>query len=747
MIGFGLFDMKLRLKLLVFFVPLYLITVVVMTVLVRYGVQAIVIHGVSERGLSVASAVNAEALEGFRMGDEALLLPYLQAVQENAQAVYAMALSPSGQVLAHTNVVETGQTYQDSKTRVALAANETVFQEIAQNGQSILDLAHPVWALPETSTEAFLLLGDEGGQKKRLGTLRMGLPLRSALATADEISTQVFWIITIGSAFVLFLGILFIRRLLRPIQMLSEAAVRIGQGQLKETVPVLSTDEIGDLTKQFNQMSQDLAKTTVSKAYTDNILRSMNDALIVVTPSGQIETVNTATCDLLGYDEADLVGRPFADILVHEDKKKSDAEVTAGLVWGQAVRNVEETYCARDGRHIPVLLSGAVLHSNSGYIIGTVYAARDITERKEAEAALRESEARFRRLSSSAMEGVVLLDNGNVLDANEAMARILGYAHPDELIGLDGWQFIPKSVRRFVIRKIRDNWQEYFETVITRRDGTKIPVEVIGSRLPHKDRVVGVVAIRDVQQQKKAVESQRQLERGLIQAERMASVGTAAAGIVHNLRSPLSGVLGFASILREKYPEMNEVKMIEQAATMMADMVENILAKSRQNKTFEAIDMNVLLQRELDFLKADKVFHEQVQTHVHLVDHLPKVWCVYTDLAQIFGNLLRNAVEAMEKKQQKVLTVTTLQKDHTIQVLITDTGEGISPDNLTRLFEPFFTTKVGDGVSSAQGTGLGLYIVKQLLEEYEATIDVESSGEGTTFCVQIPIRMDKDRVF
>lgn len=739
--------MKLRLKLLVFFIPLYLITVVVMTVLVRYGVQTIVVHGVSERGLSVASAVTPEALEGFRSGDEARLLPYLQAVQENVQAVYAMALAPNGRVLAHTNVVEAGQTYQDSTTRVALQATETTYQKIVQNGQPILDLAHPIWALPETSTEAFLLLGDEGGQKKRVGTLRMGLPLRSALATADEISNQVFWIITIGSALVLALGILFIRRLLRPIQMLSEAAVRIGQGQLKETVPVLSSDEIGDLTKQFNQMSQDLAETTVSKAYTDNILRSMNDALIVVTPNGRIETVNAATCDLLGYQEDDLIGRPFADILVDDDKKKPDAEVTAGLVWGQAVRNVEEEYCACDGRHIPVLLSGAVLHSNSGHIVGTVYAARDITERKEAEAALRESEARFRRLSSSAMEGVVLLDSGKVLDANEAMARILGYAHPDELIGLDGWQFVPKQVRRFVIGKIRDNWQDYFETTITRCDGTKIPVEVIGSRLPHKDHVLGVVAIRDVQQQKKAVESQRQLERGLIQAERMASVGTAAAGIVHNLRSPLSGVMGFASILKEKYPDMSEVKMIEEGANMMADMIENILTKSRQYKTFEAIDINLLLRRELDFLKADKNFHYMVQTHVDLMDNLPLVWCVYTDLSQIFGNLLRNAVEAMHKKHQKILTVKTLQKENMVNVLITDTGDGISKGDLESLFEPFFTTKMGDGVSSPQGTGLGLYIVRQLLEEYDGKIDVESAeGEGATFRISIPIQTGKDRI-
>jgi len=738
----GIVDMKLRLKLLIFFVPLYLIAVVAMTVLVRYGVQAIVIQGVSERGLSVATTINAEALNGFRLGNEENLLPYLQAVQENAQALYAIALATDGRVWAHTNVAETGQIYQDATTLSALQAPKTIFQEVRQNGQPILDIAHPIWALPETSVEAFLLLGDEGGQKQRLGTLRMGLSLQGALATADRISEQIFWIITLGSACVLFLSIIFMRGLLRPIQMLSDAAERIGRGQLKETVPVLSSDEIGDLTKRFNQMSHDLAETTVSKAYTDNILRSMNDALVVVSPSGHIENVNAAMCDLVGYEEPDLLGRMFTDILVVENNSTTGAEVTAGLVWGQTVRNVEYTYRACDGRHIPVLLSGAVLHSNYGHISGTVYAARDITERKNAEAALLESEARFRRLSASAVEGVVLLDSGKVLDANLAMVRILGYEHAEELIGLNGWQFVPRDKRLSVIRKIRDNWQDYFETMIQSQDGTLIPVEVIGSRLPHQDHTIGVVAIRDMRQQKKADESQRQMERDLIQAERMASVGTAAAGIVHNLRSPLTGMMGFTNVLRGKYPDIEELKMIERSAKLMADMVDNILTKSRLNKTFEAVDINLLLQRELDFLKADQMFRHQVETHINLMHTLPKVWCVYTDMSQVFGNLLRNAVEAMHNSPRKVLKVVTTQKDHMVQVVITDTGDGIFEENLKNLFDPFFTTKMGDGISSPQGTGLGLYIVRQLLEEYGASVEVDSKeGFGSTFQVCIPIRI------
>jgi two-component system NtrC family sensor kinase len=173
---------------------------------------------------------------------------------------------------------------------------------------------------------------------------------------------------------------------------------------------------------------------------------------------------------------------------------------------------------------------------------------------------------------------------------------------------------------------------------------------------------------------------------------------------------------------------------------LMADMIDNILAKSRQNKTFEAVDINLLLQRELDFLKADQMFRYQVQTKINLMRNLPKVWCVYTDLSQVFGNLLRNAVEAMHNSSHQVLSILTVQKNQTVQVVITDTGDGILEANLENLFDPFFTTKMGDGVSSPQGTGLGLYIVRQLLEEYGAKINVETEeGMGTTFSVDIPM--------
>jgi PAS domain S-box-containing protein len=612
--------MKLRTKLFIFALPVYLVVVVVMTSLAQSGVRTLVEQGEYRRGLGVALGVaqNEDAIGGFHASSENRLLKHLQGIQEHAQALYAVALSPSGRVLAHTNVAEVGKTYTDLATLALLRSDIPGYSLGVIGGLPVMDLAVPVIAAEAGDSEAFLLMDQAiEGEQARLGTLRIGLPMGDAQSTADRISNQVFWIITIGSTMALVIGLVIIGRLLRPIRRLAMATEQVGHGNFGETIPVSSKDEMGDLAERFNRMSLDLATTTVSKEYNDNILRSMNDALIVVVPEGHIETVNVATCDLLGYDESELEGQPFGLVV----GAKSDL-----LKGDRIIRNIEQVYRAKDGREIPIRLSGAVIRDALGTVVGTVYAARDIRSEKE------------------------------------------------------------------------------------------------------------------------AFEARRQLERQLIQSERMAAVGTVAAGIVHNLKNPLNGIIGFADLLSLQLPGKLEVDRIVSSAMQMNEMIENILAKSRHKKTPERVDINQLLTYELDFLEADAVFKFQIRKEINLDDQLPKIVGVYTDLSQVFGNFLRNAVEAMYDQEEKVLRVTTTHwKDKGVLVEIGDTGCGISEADLSQMFNPFFTTKTGDGNNRPKGTGLGLYTVKELLDSYSGQIEVSSKVEvGTTFKVCLPYNMLSD---
>ena len=175
----------------------------------------------------------------------------------------------------------------------------------------------------------------------------------------------------------------------------------------------------------------------------------------------------------------------------------------------------------------------------------------------------------------------------------------------------------------------------------------------------------------------------------MVQSERMASVGVLAAGIVHNLRNPLMTVIGFSEIIQLRHPDLDGLDEIVNAGKHLNDMVEDILAKSRQHKDTELVDFNLLLRRELDFMEVDLTFKHKVEKTVALAEYLPSFECAYTDLSQTLGNLLRNAFDAMYDRAEKKLTVRSSRSQDHIILEIGDNGCGIPAENLSSLFDPF----------------------------------------------------------
>ena len=245
------------------------------------------------------------------------------------------------------------------------------------------------------------------------------------------------------------------------------------------------------------------------------------------------------------------------------------------------------------------------------------------------------------------------------------------------------------------------------------------------------------VAINNV----RLIEETRQLSRQMVQSERMASVGILAAGIVHNLRNPLMTVMGFGELIQMQHPDLNGLNEIVDAGRRMNNMVEDILAKSRQRKDIELVDFNLLLRRELDFMEVDSNFKHKIEKVVELAEDLPLFECAYTDFSQTLGNLLRNAFDAMHNREEKKLTVQSMLEGDRIVLAIGDTGCGIPPENLSSLFDPFFTTKATETKGDEPvGTGLGLYMIVRLMEAYEVEIKVDSKVDaGTTFRLEIPL--------
>lgn len=351
----------------------------------------------------------------------------------------------------------------------------------------------------------------------------------------------------------------------------------------------------------------------------------------------------------------------------------------------------------------------------------------------------------------TAGEGIFGLDmDGRFTFANPATATMLGY-RVEELIShshhelfhhskADGNPYpeedcpIHATLRRKILQRKEDE-------VFWRKDGTSFPVEYVVTPMREGEEVVGaVVVFSDISERRQAEEERRTLERQLVHSERMASIGVVTAGIVHNLKNSLIGILSYGELLQLQHPDIADIEQIISAAQEMNQIIEDILAKSRQKKITEKVDLNVLIGREVDFLQADQIFKHEVATDIHLTETLPAIECVYTDFSQAVGSLLRNAIDAMYGREKKKLTVVTaLESEHVI-VEITDTGCGIPEADIPHLFEPFFTTKSPAAESDEPvGTGLGLYMLQRLLEPYGVKVEVESTVEvGTTFRLKIP---------
>jgi two-component system NtrC family sensor kinase len=220
------------------------------------------------------------------------------------------------------------------------------------------------------------------------------------------------------------------------------------------------------------------------------------------------------------------------------------------------------------------------------------------------------------------------------------------------------------------------------------------------------------------------------------QNEKLASLGRLAAGVAHEINNPLTGVLTFAHLLREK-PNMDDqdkadLDLIIRETTRAAEIVRRLLDFSRERPVMmERLDVNEVVLRTVQLIRNQKLF-EGIVIVENLHEALPEISGDMNRLQQVILNLTLNSCEAMPKGGK--ITITTTHADDEVCLEIADTGCGIKPEVMERIFEPFFTTKpVG------QGTGLGLAVTYGIVQQHGGSIEVEcEEGEGTKFIIALP---------
>lgn len=241
-------------------------------------------------------------------------------------------------------------------------------------------------------------------------------------------------------------------------------------------------------------------------------------------------------------------------------------------------------------------------------------------------------------------------------------------------------------------------------------------------------------------------EQVREKTKKLIQQEKSAIIGRLIQGMIHNLKSPLTVITGYNELISSVADlEIKKYSgFIAKAAKQMQQMMDNLMIRSTrdQKAKIEKLNLSCIIEQELALLDANLHFKHNVYKNITLDDSIPSLNLVYSDLSQVFHNLLNNALDAMWQKEEQKIAIKTYQDQDNIYLDIQDNGCGIPADKLDIIFDPFYTSKPvkGEGQDTEPvGTGLGLHTCKDLIGQYGGNIRVKSVlDQGSTFTIVLP---------
>jgi PAS domain S-box-containing protein len=233
--------------------------------------------------------------------------------------------------------------------------------------------------------------------------------------------------------------------------------------------------------------------------------------MVVLNIKGEIELINRKGCEVLGYADSELIGQNWFDVAIGEQERKVVRHVFDQLMKGEIepVEYYENPVQTRQGRERMIAWHNALLTDDSGKILGTISSGEDISERKQAEVFLMESEQRYRTLASATFEGIGMAEGGVVIDANPQFSEILGY-EPHEMIGVSVLDFVAPEDHELVRKQIMAGGEDPYEHRALRKDGEVIFVEVRPRMMNVQGRMIRVTAVRDITERKKAEEALRQ---------------------------------------------------------------------------------------------------------------------------------------------------------------------------------------------------------------------------------------------
>ncbi|MFC1502065.1 PAS domain S-box protein [bacterium] len=540
------------------------------------------------------------------------------------------------------------------------------------------------------------------------------------------------------------------RMITNPILRLNEGVHIVQAGNLEYHVDQKTDDEIGELSKAFQKMANDLinASTTIydySHTIEENkknenglkergehfwrLFEHSNNATFIHNFDGSVLDVNSKACEILGYLKSDLLKMSFFDLYDEEELSKSKAAFKSGEQTYSVV--YESKFRRANGASIHVEVHSTVIDLKQG-IMQTIVI--DISHRKEMEEALRESEKKFRTFMETASDLMFITDEaGDFAYVNESLLTTLGYTRK-EIIGKSMSELLEnESFEEFesILKTIIEKSENHNELVWMTKDGTIVNGEMKTAGLyDDNGEFQGMSGVfRDITERKKVEESQR-----------LAQLGKLSADVAHEVKNQMTAIYGLAelSLFADSPPEeMKEnMQIILDQCVQANDIVKRLLKFSKPSPNiYKEVNIHDILNMVID-LVGKRFMKDKIEIEKKYAESLPSVKVDEKQMQEVFLNLLQNSAEAMDGGGQ--IDITTYQNDGDIQIHVKDSGGGISEEAMKKIFDPFFTTK-------ETGTGLGLSVCYGICKAHGGDLRYSSvQGEGTTATVVLPLAIEEN---
>jgi two-component system, cell cycle sensor histidine kinase and response regulator CckA len=517
-----------------------------------------------------------------------------------------------------------------------------------------------------------------------------------------------------------------------------------------------------------HRLNRDAERLRQEQALLRAVIEGTSDAIFLKDASGRYRLANSAFARVMNRPVDEILGRDDDDLFPPETAKQYKDADQRVLATGQPCAVESETEAG--GRRLIFLTSKAPSHDSTGRVQGVIGSARDITERKEVEEALRKTRdelevgvrerttaldsanAILKAVFDGTTDAVYVKDEaGRYLLANAAAARPLG-RQPEEMLGRDDSELFTAGDARLI--------QELDRAIMAAGESRTIEQELqlgaetrhfLSTKGPYRDssgRVIGLIGIsRDVT-------DRRRSEEALRQSQKLESLGLLAGGVAHDFNNLLVAILGQTTLAHSRlapdHPARENLEKAVKATERAADLTRQMLAYSgRGHFQVRPVRLNTVIEENLHLLRV--AVSKRVRLASELAPDLPPVDADAGQLQQVVMNLITNAAEAIGDREGTVTVVTgaravgpsdTQLWRHTgeplppgryVSLEVRDDGDGMEAATLERVFDPFFTTKF-------TGRGLGLAAVLGIVRGHKGGLSVESEvGRGTVFRLLFPV--------